>query len=31
MTDMAVANERPFLQNPFYKHRYVTSDLDAEM
>lgn len=31
MTDMAIANERPFLQNPFYKHRYVTSDLDAEM
>jgi hypothetical protein len=27
---MAIANERPFLQDPFQVHRTVKSDLDAE-
>ena len=30
ITDMAIANERPFLQDPFQVHRNVKSDLDAE-
>lgn len=30
ITDMAIANERPFLQDPFQVHRTVKSDLDAE-
>ena len=31
ITDMAIANERPFLQDPFQVHRTVKSDLDAEI
>lgn len=30
ITDMAIANERPFLQDPFQVHRTIKSDLDAE-
>ena len=30
ITDMAIANEHPFLQDPFQVHRTVKSDLDAE-
>lgn len=30
ITDIAIANERPFLQDPFQVHRTVKSDLDAE-
>ena len=30
ITDMAIANERPFLQDPFQVQRTVKSDLDAE-
>lgn len=30
ITDMAITNERPFLQDPFQVHRTVKSDLDAE-
>lgn len=30
ITDMAIAAEKPFLQDPFQVHRYVKSDLNAE-
>ena len=31
ITDLAIASEKPFLQDPFQFHRNVQSDLDAEM
>ena len=31
ITDLAIASEKPFLQDPFQFHRSVQSDLDAEM
>ena len=30
ITDMAIDNEKPFLQDPFQVHRTIKSDLDAE-
>ena len=31
ITDMAIAAEKPLLQDPFERHRIVTGDLNAEM